>query len=266
MLFSATKSVLSTVAGLAFDRGLIRDLDEPVWRRVALPELDSVEARATTWRHLLQQTSGWQGVLWDKPTWVDAQSRKPGSTDTPMPGAGWAYNDVRVNLLSLALTQLFAEHLYTVLSAQVMQPIGASPSWRWYGYANARIRSAGRELEVVSGGAHWGGGLWMSARDLALLGQLYLQAGRWRDRTLLSSRWIEETFRPCERQRDYGLLWWLNDAGRVITEAPRTGRCARGNGGRHLLWLDPARELVIASHWGERIGQLIVEVSAAIDA
>jgi hypothetical protein len=50
----------------------------------------------------------------------------------------------------------------------------------------------------------------------------------------------------------------------VFADAPQTGRAARGNLGRHLLWIDPARELVITSHWGEDIQTLLVDVSAAI--
>jgi hypothetical protein len=49
-----------------------------------------------------------------------------------------------------------------------------------------------------------------------------------------------------------------------VPEAPATGRVARGNGGRHLLWVDPARDLVVVSHWGEDVGQLLAEVSAAV--
>jgi len=65
-------------------------------------------------------------------------------------------------------------------------------------------------------------------------------------------------------KRDYGYLWWLNDAGRIFRAAPRSGRCARGNGGRHLLWADPDRDLVIASHWGDQVEELLTVVSAAV--
>ena len=50
----------------------------------------------------------------------------------------------------------------------------------------------------------------------------------------------------------------------TFPEAPALGRCARGNGGRHLLWIDPVRDLVIASHWGDGVGQLLAEVSASL--
>jgi CubicO group peptidase (beta-lactamase class C family) len=166
---------------------------------------------------------------------------------------------VRVNLLCLALTALFGRSLPAVL-AEVMTPLGASDTWSWHGYRDSFIDIAGERVPVVSGGAHWGGGLWMSAADLALVGQLYLRGGE----PLLDSGWVAESWRPCDLKPEYGYLWWLNDRRRIVPEAPATGRVARGNGGRHLLWVDPARDLVVVSHWGEDVGQLLAEVSAAV--
>lgn len=85
-----------------------------------------------------------------------------------------------------------------------------------------------------------------------------------RGRRVVSRRWIAESWTPCRVRSDYGLSWWLNDEGTVRPRAPRTGRCARGNGGSHLLWVDPARDLVIASRWGAQVERLLTEVSAAI--
>ncbi|MFJ4878901.1 hypothetical protein ACIP93_27370 [Streptomyces sp. NPDC088745] len=45
---------------------------------------------------------------------------------------------------------------------------------------------------------------------------------------------------------------------------PATGRCARGNGGAHLLWVDPARDLVVSSRWGADPEKLLAEVSQAV--
>src|SRR5207237_9393940 len=82
MTFSVTKSFLSAVVGLAFDRGLIRDLDRPVAEAMA-PTVDrqgrlldpfaSPHARTITWDHLLPQTSDWAGTLWGKPDWARSE-------------------------------------------------------------------------------------------------------------------------------------------------------------------------------------------------
>lgn len=264
MAYSATKSVLALVAGVAHDDGVL-DLDEPVRARVGLPQFDGAHGRGITWRHLLDQTSQWEGELWGKPTSVDAQSTREGTESAGgPPGEGWAYNDVRVNLTALALTVLFRRALPDVLRERVMAPIGASSSWSWHGYADAYLDLDGARVPVVSGGAHWGGGLWISALDLARVGQLCLRGGLWGRTRVVSARWIEQMWTPCRVKPNYGLSWWLNDHRTVWPTAPATGRCARGNGGAHLLWVDPARELVVSSRWGAGVEELLAAVSRAV--
>src|SRR5712691_7498537 len=117
MTFSVAKSYLATLAGIAVMRGLIRAIDDPV-RGYALDDaFASAQNRSITWRHLLEQTSEWQGTLWGKPDTID-HNRDVGKSELgdadkgqprPMrpPGTLWEYNDVRVNRLSLSLLQLF---------------------------------------------------------------------------------------------------------------------------------------------------------------
>ncbi len=262
MAFSATKTMLSLVAGLAFDDGLL-DPHAPVGDTVALDVLPP--GSPITWQHLLQQTSGWDGHLWGKPAAIDAQSRRdPRGRPGGPAGSGWAYNDVRVNLLCLALTALWRRALPEVFAERLMTPLGASATWVWHGYPDAILDLDGLRVPVVSGGAHWGGGLWISAADLALLGQLVLNGGTWHGRHLLSQEWLTRSWTPCPVNPAYGYLWWLNDTRTVFPHAPATGRCARGNLGRHLLWIDPARDLVVVSRWGENVDRLLHEVSAAV--
>ena len=264
MAFSATKSVVSVVAGSAFDDGLLV-LDQPVCEVVAIPEFDGPHNGLITWRHLLQQTSQWEGELWGKPTSADAQSFREGTEvhGTP-PGLGWAYNDVRMNLLTYALTLLLGRSLPEVLRDRFMEPMGSRDRWSWNGYGESMANVNDRRIEVVSGGAHWGGGLVMSARDLALIGQLFIDRGTHAGRRLLSAAWVEHSWSPCPVKVEYGFLWWLNDDGIAWPGAPRSGRSARGNNGRHLLWVDPTRELVLASHWTDDPLTLIRDVSSAV--
>lgn len=262
MLFSATKSVISLCAGAAFDQGLLEPR-QPVCQVIDRAEFVNGGAREITWEHLLQQRSGWDGVLWGKPSSVDTQSQRDGPTAAhSRAGSEWAYNDVRVNLLCLALTALFGRSLSDVLRETVMQPIGASESWSWHGYADSEAEG----VSVVVGGAHWGGGMFISARDLVLIGELCRNHGQHNGTQLISQAWFERQWTPCPLKPDYGYLWWLNHQRTIFPAAPLTGICARGNGGRHLLWIDPARDLVLSSHWGDDVGRLLQEVSAAIPA
>src|SRR5262245_31810468 len=133
MTFSIAKSYLAVVAGLAVDRGLIRDLDEPVHGYGLDDGFESAQNRLITWRHLLQQTSEWQGELWGKPDTVDhhrnlsqsdlGQATKGHRRELRPPGSYWEYNDVRVNRLSLSLLRLFRRPLAAVLRDTLMDPL-----------------------------------------------------------------------------------------------------------------------------------------------
>jgi len=266
MSFSLTKAMLATVAGIAHERDLIHDVRTPVSKSVEHPAFATERGLVVTWEHLLQQTSGWTGELWGKPDSCDRQSAAIGPRQIgEPPGTVWAYNDVRANLLALALTLLWRRDLEDVLRTEFMHPLGASDSWSWRGYANSVVDIDGRAVPVVAASAHWGGGLSISADDLARVGRLYLDGGERHGHLLLAPDWIEACWTPAEANPDYGYLWWLNDRGKVFPSAPRTGRAARGNSGRHLLWVDPARDLVIVSRWGEGVDALLFEVSRAIE-
>jgi CubicO group peptidase (beta-lactamase class C family) len=265
MSFSMTKSYLSLVAGVAFDKELLQ-IDGTVSGTLDDEMFDGPRNSLITWRHLLQQTSEWNATLWGKPWWSDPQGKQRPDDPPAQVGLHFAYNDVRINVLARALTRLFGESLHDVAHTSIWQPLGSSGTAEWHGYEGADITVGGKELRCVSGGAHWGGGLFSSATDHALVGNLVLNRGRSRGRKLLSEEWIDASLTPSSANPDYGFLWWLNHRGRIFPDAPQTGFCARGNLGRQLLWVDPARQLVVVSRWADEVGQFLGEVSAAVNA
>lgn len=196
MTFSISKSYLAICAGIAVDDGLIPDLDAPVRDLVDDGCFDSQQNQNITWRQLLQLTSEWEGSLWDKPDWIDHNRVVMGNAGDGAikgqkrklhePGTHWEYNDVRVNVASLALLRVFERPLPDVLKERIMDPIGASDTWEWHGYENSWVEIKGRKMQAVSGGAHWGGGLWISTMDHARVGQLMLNRGTWNGQRLLS--------------------------------------------------------------------------------
>ena len=116
MTFSVTKSFLSTTVGLAYDRGMIRDLNEPVRRYVPTEHFESDHNAKITWRHLLNMNSEWQGEIFGKSDQVDHyrqigigadNSRKGQRRELREPGSLYEYNDVRVNALGYALLRRF---------------------------------------------------------------------------------------------------------------------------------------------------------------
>ena len=274
MTFSIAKSYLAVLAGVAIERGLIRSIDDPV-RDYSLDDgFTSPQNRDITWRHLLDQTSEWQGTLFGKPDAVDRHRQvgpgtgakpKGSHRDLQRPGTYWEYNDVRVNRLALSLLHVFRRPLPEVLRETIMDPIGASPDWEWRGYRNSTVEIDGKPMESVSGGAHWGGGMFISARDHARLGYLIQRRGTWDGRQLLSESWIDALTTPCAINPIYGLLWWLNTDRAYYAAAPETSFFAVGMG-TNLIWIDPALDLLVVARWvnKERVGDLIASVMKAM--
>lgn len=258
MTFSVAKSYLNLVAGIAYDRGLLPDPQERVSARIKDGGFDSAHNGAITWHHLLQQTSEWQGSLWDKPDLVDRNRNlltegKPNNTKgtyRPLrnPGGYWEYNDVRVNRLSLCLLRLFREPVPRVFADALMTPMGASSSWEWHGYRNSSVEIDGVLMESVSGGSHWGGGVFIHAEDQARVGLLMLARGAWDGRRIISERWIELSTAPCDINPSYGYLWWLNtDRARYASASP-VSFFASGAGG-NCTWIDPSTGIVAVLRW-----------------
>jgi CubicO group peptidase (beta-lactamase class C family) len=292
MTFSVTKSFLSTVVGLAVDDGLIRGVTDRVAPYVApvfeiAPEGGNRHAgglgegrplhpfatehnRTITWEHLLRQTSDWEGTLWGKPEWADRPAQNPQEWLTrprKAPGTAYEYNDVRVNVLALAALNVWRRPLPQVLRERVMDPIGASPTWRWTGYENSWVLLDGEAVQSVSGGGHWGGGMFISARDMARFGYLTLRRGRWQDRQILSEAWVRMALTPTSVEPTYGFMnWFVNTDRKFIPSAPASAFAHMGNG-TNMIYVDPEHDLVVVVRWIERnaVDGFIQRVLASIE-
>ncbi len=252
MAFSVTQSFLATTIGLALDREFIGDLADPVAALVDDGGYDSAHNAAITWHQTLRQTSEWRGVLWDKPDTADRREGR--GRQLQPPGSFWEHNDVRVNRAALSALRVWGIALPDVLDRELMSRIGASRSWRWHGYSNSYVEIDGEQVQSVSGGGHWGGGMWISTRDLARFGYLYLREGMWRGNQLLSWRWVRAATAAADLNPNYGYMWWVNANGELWPSVPETSFAARG-GGDHLVWVDPEHSLVVVVRWIQRGAQ-----------
>jgi len=259
LTFSVAKTYLALLAGVAHDRGLLPDVDERVGARVRGVGFDSGRNAEVTWTHLLQQTSEWEGTCFGVPDQVDryrtlqfqggtAAGRKGDPRPLQAPGTYWEYNDVRINQLSLALLHLFGQPLPEVFRESIMQPIGASENWRWAGYDHAWVEIAGRRVQSVPGGTHWGGGVSIGSVDQARVGQLLLDDGYANGRQVLSAKWIARMRTRCQIAPFYGYLTWLNHARRVFPSAPESSYFAIG-AGSSFIWMEPQRRMVVVVRW-----------------
>ena len=291
MTFSVTKSFLSTVVGLAVDQGLISSVQDTVARYIPPIEwyqsataarpaeelgqqqllfpFTSTHNRTLTWDVMLRQTSDWEGTLWGKPEWADRPSSNSSEWMTRKrhaPGSVYEYNDVRVNALALAATCVWRKPLPEVLKTNIMDPIGASNTWRWYGYRNSWIVLDGKLVQSVSGGGHWGGGMFINAFDMARFGLLTMHQGNWNGKQLISQQWIQQARTPTSAQPTYGYMnFFLNTDKKYLASAPATAFVHVGNG-TNIIYVDQEHQLVMVVRWIENnaVNEMVGKVLAAM--
>lgn len=292
MTHSVTKSFLSAVVGLALDRKMIRSLQDKVVDYAApttiyqpgqrydigerfgssqLLDLFATEHnRKITWETMLRQTSDWEGTLWGKPDWADRPDRDTSKWLGRVrgePGAVYEYNDVRVNALALAALNVWRRPLPQVLKENVMDEIGASNTWRWYGYENSYVVIDGHIMQSVSGGGHWGGGMFINAYDMARFGLLTSRNGKWGNKQLLSTEFVRQSKTPTAVQPTYGFMnWFLNTDKKLYPNAPASVFVHVGNG-TNIIYVDTENDLVVVARWIEnnKINEFIGKLLASLN-
>lgn len=119
---------------------------------------------------------------WDRPLAAD-------------PGERFKYASASMELLSVILAQASRQDTRAFAVKNLFAPLGIT-DFEW---------------EQDAAGYHRGAyGLLMRAADLARIGQLYLQGGRWNGRQIISREWIEQSTAPQVKVNDavsYGYLW-----------------------------------------------------------
>jgi len=206
--YSITKSVVSALIGIAIQAGYINSVDDPVldFYPEGTFEYDDALKRSITLEHLLTMSSG---LEWDFDEMVSSRDWVQSVLDQPMyiePGTEFYYSSGNAHVLSAIIQQ--ASGLNTLDFAQhyLFDPLGISDV-RW--------------LSDLNGIPKGGWGMAMKSRDMAKLGYLYLNQGRWDGRQIIPAEWIKATTEryiqvpePLEPWDLYmGYLWWLHEDG-----------------------------------------------------
>jgi CubicO group peptidase (beta-lactamase class C family) len=143
---------------------------------------------------------------------------------------------------------VFGKPVPEVFQQEVMDPIGASNTWKWVPYTNSYVELNGKLVPSVSGGTRWGGGMWIDSWDMARFGYLWLRGGAWKGRQILPQDYVKAALSPSEHGPDYGYLWWLNTKGKNLPGLPATAFAALGAGSNDIV-VSPEHELVIVWRW-----------------
>lgn len=217
---SITKSITSAVLGLALKDGLIPDLDANV--KNYYPDFEvGPYTNEITFRHLVTASSGIKSTI-TKGRYYDPGNMKPGIDSR--------YHNDHLHQLATSLTYLYCKDLGEVFNERILIPIQAQDAMKW-GYHSSEpiICANGKKVKVVGGYAfsHW------TARDLARVGYLYLNNGKWKEKQLLTEEYVKESRRPIpipvmdmspdapadkQSKNEYGLAWrgTPNDQGNTL--------------------------------------------------
>jgi CubicO group peptidase (beta-lactamase class C family) len=235
---SATKSVTSALIGIAIDRSHIKSLSDVVFKY--LPE--SYESRRNEGRekitveHCLKMASGLQWNEWEAPVtasendlMVFIRAFDPigylfSKQVVTEPGTRFYYNGGTVNLLGVMLAFASEQSVQTFSSRYLFGPLGIS-NYRW-------------QVFQPSGITFCSGDIYITPRDMAKLGQLFLNEGKWNGAQIISKEWVEQSTKyhinPMVSWADgYGYLWWL----RILHVNSRPVRAfkAMGWGGQEIF-------------------------------
>ncbi len=253
--FSAGKSFVSTLVGIALGEGKIKSLDDPILHY--LPELRGSAYETATIKQVLQMASGtsYTEEYEDKNSDIAqfaaiVAAGKGGLYEfarsfksAEKPGTRFYYATTNTEILGALVSRVTGTSLAEYMSEKLWRPIGAEAPARWILDQPGR---AGREVA--------GGGLQVRLRDYGRFGMLYANLGRWHGRQLLPAGWVERATRPSDPYVEFGKLepnyplgygyqWWC-------LPGPHHRFTAQGIHGQFVL-VDPEEKLVVVklSSW-----------------
>jgi len=244
-LASTTKAVLSALCGIAIDKGYIKSVNEPIYQY--LPDcshLFSARKKRIQIKHLLTMTAGWE---WEqfKYSWSDPRNNAAQMwncqdviqyvLDRPLaaePGEKFKYSNGVPVVMGTVLKNACGMEVDKFAAQNLFQPLGIS-DYLWTRYFDGSLETDG--------------GLALRPRDLAKIGQLFLNRGNWQGKRIISGQWINGSTK--QRMKfdgfwgwSYGYYWMqvdLNDKGRKIHSY-----FVPGDGGQ-LLSVFPDLDMVI---------------------
>lgn len=256
---SVTKPLTGTLIGLAIEQGKIESVSQPMLslfagRNVAnVANVDERKQRVMV-KHLLTMSSGLackaqagEPTLWEM---LSAPDNAQFMLDLPMvaePGSNYVYCSGGMHLLSAALKQRTGMNAEAFARKHLFAPLGITQLiWP-------------RDAQQVS---HGFGNLHLLPRDMAKLGQLFLDGGRWQGKQLVPAAWVKEATRSHIKTggagtSDYGYGW------RVPTNNGLVAFEAGGRGGQQISVLSAKNAIIVFNGGGFSSGEFMKQVQAA---
>jgi CubicO group peptidase (beta-lactamase class C family) len=244
-LRSATKSVVSTLAGIAVDRGALTGPDEVVLPHMGYSSYADPDPRKATITlgNFLSMSSGLdcndhsshslgrETVIDETPDWVKATLDLPMIND---PGSKGYYCSGGVAVVGRLIEDQVHMRLPEFAQANLFAPLGISRAqWQW----NYDLTNADREYSQIH----------LRPRDMLKLGILFADGGRWQGRQLVSAAWVGTSLAEHSHVDNvsYGYFWWRPWLSVETTDGSRHVDviAAQGNGGQKI-YLVPQYDLI----------------------
>lgn len=245
-LNSVTKSVTSALVGAAVQQGYIKNTEQSILdffpEHASIINADPDKAGLKLW-HLLTMTAGleWIGELgfeegsdsWKIMRSDDAVRFMLEKPIISPPGTKFLYCGGLTELLSATIRNLTGLQADKFAEETLFGSLGIT-DYQW------------RHLD--DGLAAAGGGLRLRARDLAKIGQLYLNKGKWGERQIVPESWVTESTKDwiaTDEYEHYGFQWWLRPLSGMDGHNPQTNDIyfASGYGGQ-LMYVVPRLDIV----------------------
>ena len=228
---SASKSIISALVGIAINKGYIGSIDQPIFE--ILPEFfppDSPDKRKITIKHLLTMSAGFEFIenvnnyVYLSDNWTKSILKLPLSRS---PGSGFGYGTIQTHLLSAILTKVSGTDTLAFAQTHLLDHMSISIN-RW---------------DRAPEGIYFGGSeMYMTPRDIAAFGQLYLQKGQFKGKQLVPREWVSRSLEPSFNEvwggDSYGFCWWIKQI------AGYRSYYALGYGGQMIMNI-PELDLVI---------------------
>lgn len=211
--FSAAKSIISLLIGIALDEGKIKSLDEPVANYI--PHFKTNGLDKIRIKDLLTMSSGTNYNEGDKGYFSLNAYGYYGDDEEYMvsmmekkedPGVYWQYRSGDTQVLGLIVEKVFSETISDLVSERFMKSMGAESDAVWLLDGSKKHEKAFCCFNAV-------------ARDYARFGQLVLNKGKWNDKQIVSEKYINEATTPASYLKDryeddhpvdfYGYQYWM---------------------------------------------------------
>lgn len=233
-LRSVTKSIRSILMGIAIDKGYVDNVDDTISKYIKSPlptkNLDERKNKITI-RHLLTMSSGLDCNDWDK--------KSKGQEDKVHKKKDWLQYTLNLPIVNDPGTVSNYCSMGTILIAEIISQAAGMPIDKFaekylfnpLNIINVSWGHTTTNKEVIPSAKR----LYMTSRDMAKIGQLILNRGKWNDKQIVSEKWIEESTTPKTKitNIDYGYLWWIIPF--KVKEQLIVSKVATGNGGQYIM-------------------------------